>query len=352
MSQSEGNTHDQLARDSSPQKAKGGQEQTGSPLGGRLNSDVTGDKTKREGTKQKKSNKDTDRGKTPSCTGVVQTEREKKQTKTTKMKKKKSDNTKSERGRIEMAEGEMRTQACGRGKRIAEPNDTRDLSTTEREERATDTGSGSSTISRLDHSSGERTKVVADLLPQWGTGNNSHVKLLDIISRLFPLVIEADSSTCSAAPDVSMTASDQRPLASGSLDDTLVAVEALENNFDELAEWFETFESTKARDIIGFDLAMELCGCYDLTVRRLGACLRNTFEACRFIQSTQQVKQADRVLENIAASQANHVHELNGLLEKLSGTLDPTNDSQLTVLKGPSRDCRHVTQCARRQRPA
>ncbi|KAE8280243.1 hypothetical protein D5F01_LYC20797 [Larimichthys crocea] len=103
------------ARDSSPQKAKGGQEQTGSPLGGRLNSDVTGDKTKREGKKQKKSNKDTDRGKLPSCTGVVQTEREKKQTKTTKMKKKKRDNTKSEQGRIEMAEGEMRTLACGHG---------------------------------------------------------------------------------------------------------------------------------------------------------------------------------------------------------------------------------------------
>ncbi|TKS75718.1 hypothetical protein D9C73_010121 [Collichthys lucidus] len=346
MNQNEGDVHDRPSRDSSPRNAKREQEQTGSPLGGRVNSDVTGDKTKKEGKKQKQaSNKDTDRDKSSSCTGVVQTVREKKQTKPTKMKKKKeeedkkkkkktNDNTKAKQGRIEIVEREMRTGACGRGKRIAETNDTRDLSTTERDKRATDTGSGSSTISRLDHSSGEGTKVVVDPLPQWGIGNNSHVKLLDIISKLFPLVIKVDSSTCSAAPDVSTTASDQRPLACGSLDDTLVAVQALENNFHELADWFETFESTKARDIIGFDLAIELCGCYDLTVRRLGAGLRDTFEACRFIQSTQQIKQADRVLENIETNQANHINELKDLLKKHSDTFDRTNHSRLTDLQG------------------
>lgn len=51
-------------------------------------------------------------------------------------------------------------------------------------------------------------------------------------------------------------------------------LEELLNNFSQLAQWFAVFERTDAREVIGFDLAMEICGCYDITIRKLARLLQ------------------------------------------------------------------------------
>ena len=102
-----------------------------------------------------------------------------------------------------------------------------------------------------------------------------------------------DSSACSTAESVSAARATNDP---DSLDDTLVVIEALEDNFGDLAKWFESFEGTRARDVIGFDLAMDLCGCYELVLRRLGKGIRDIFGRCKFIQSARELQDAEQVL--------------------------------------------------------
>ena len=114
-----------------------------------------------------------------------------------------------------------------------------------------------------------------------------------------------------------------QPRTRNSLDETLIAVDALETNFGDLAKWFEAFEKTKACDTIGFSVAMELCGCYDLIIRRLGKSLRDTFRETRFIQTAEHVKQADQALKYIASIvKGDHEHQLLTFVQDLLESLE------------------------------
>lgn len=85
------------------------------------------------------------------------------------------------------------------------------------------------------------------------------------------------------------------------LEDSLVVAKALEDNFGELAKWFESFQGTDARGVIGFDLAMELCGCYAIVLARLGRGISDMFGGCKFTQSARGLRDADRALQRLEA---------------------------------------------------
>lgn len=73
-------------------------------------------------------------------------------------------------------------------------------------------------------------------------------------------------------------------------------LEELLNNFSQLAQWFAVFERTDAREVIGFDLAMEICGCYDITIRKLARLLQSLFSECKYAKSLNDIRQADKVV--------------------------------------------------------
>lgn len=307
-------------------------DRTGSPRGGRMDQGATGDNTKRnerekeKKKKAKKSDKDIDRDKCSFRTG----EEEKT--------KKKSDRERSERPEGKRPK-RTQTQAGGHGRRTVGRNNARDSNAPQMDKQSANTGSGSSTSQ--DRNVGETNPVDHPLRSD--IGSDSRAKFLDIISKLFPLAIKVESSISSTALDVSTDSGAGSPTPS-SLDETLVAVEALENNFEDLAKWFELFESTKARDVIGFDLAMELCGSYDLVIRRLGNGLRDTFGECSFIQSAQQVKHADQVLKYLGDILKGDVNrELKTVLEDMSRRLKDTPDLQFNVLLNAVQKLSHST---------
>lgn len=266
--------HEHPVQKSSP-PAENAREQNRSPCGGRVDRNVTGDRTK----KKEKIHKAIHRRNCSPHTGREMTE----------IKKKDQERSEGTQGRRP-----KRTQAGGHGRRIADGDNVRYSDVPQMTIRSTDTGSGSCTSQ--DHNTGRVQPV--DHQPQLGIGSDFHVTFLNIISRLFPLDIKAECSASSTSTAVSKVSDVDSPVSS-SFDETLAMVDALEKNFEDLANWFQSFERTKAHTVIGFDLAMEVCGCYDIIIRRLGKGLRDTFGDCAFIKSPQQVKLVDKALNDI-----------------------------------------------------
>lgn len=262
-----------------------------SHLGGSADQGVTGDKKDGKGEKTDKLNKATDRMRSP------RTGKEK-----TRKKPDRERNVKTEQTKM------TRTQGGGRGKRIVDGDTLRDSGVTQTDKPTTGTDYGTSTSQN--HKL-EETNFV-DPPPRSDIGNSSRVTFLAIISKLFPLEIKGGFSTSSTLCEGS-TNSNVISLAFSSRDDTLKVVESLESNFGDLVEWFDSFESTKARDVIGFDLAMELCGCYDLVIRRLGNVIREAFDKCN--QSAQQLERADRALECLDIIKGDMDQDLRTLMD-------------------------------------
>lgn len=289
-------------------------ERTRSHRGGKMDQGVTGDRKQTTEGKEQSMDKNTGRGKYRQRT---RDERNK---------------TKTDRDRSRRAEGKSPkrtpTQAGGHGRRTADRDNSRDSGATRMAKGSVNTGSGTSTSQ--DHTA--EAKNGADTPLRSDFGSDSRAMFLDVISKLFPLDINAEPSTSSTEPviepDIPTTAGEGSP-APSTLDETLVAVEALGNNFQDLAKWFQVFESSKARDVIGFDLAMELCGCYDLIIRRLGNGIRDTFGQTIFIQSAQHVKAADQALEYIATFvKGDGTRELKLVLDELGCQPDNSAGSE------------------------
>lgn len=247
------------------------------------------------------------------------------------------------------------TLAGGHGRRTVDRDKVRDSGTTRTEKGSVNTGSGNSTCQ--DHTT-EASNTV-DTPPRLDFGRDSHAKLLSIISKLFPLDITEEPSTSSTEPAITTNPAKGSPSPS-SLNETLVAVEALGNNFEELAKWFQLFESTDARDVIGFDLAMELCGCYDIIIRRLGNGVREIFGQTMFIQGPQHVKAADQALQYIADFVKGDVtRDLKPVLEELLCQSDNTIDlktknirtafEKLSTDRGNISSAPHIGECLKVQ---
>lgn len=149
------------------------------------------------------------------------------------------------------------------------------------------------------------------------------------MSKLFHLDTQTDPSPSEETVDVT-----QRPSPAITITRTL---RGMIENFAELTRWLESFETTDAREIIGFDLAMEICGCYDMTIRRLESCVTmGLFSECRHMKSLADIPLADNVIacctrlcaENIAikTTDFNAITEHLGLrswCEKLLQRLKP-----------------------------
>lgn len=145
------------------------------------------------------------------------------------------------------------------------------------------------------------------------------------MSRLFHLDTQTDPS--SSEETVRVT---QKPSPANTITGTL---RGMTETFAELTRWLESFETTDAREIIGFDLAMEICGCYDMTIRGLESCVTTgLFSECRHMKSLADIPLADNVIacctrlcaENIAIETTDlnaiteHVRKNDGnLSEKL-----------------------------------
>lgn len=109
------------------------------------------------------------------------------------------------------------------------------------------------------------------------------------MSKLFHLDTQTDPSPSEETVDVT-----QRPSPANTITSTL---RGMTETFAELTRWLESFETTDAREIIGFDLAMEICGCYDMTIRRLESCVTTgLFSECRHMQSLADIALADNVI--------------------------------------------------------
>ena len=188
-------------------------ERTRLPGGGRTDRDATGAKKG-----ERRSEKDVDQVKASRGTLEEETENKKK---------------KGELERLGKMSKRTPTQAGGRGRK--RPDTARDSAVARTVKLSTNTGSGTSTYLRY------RTETAnpMDRHGQSDTGSDSRVTLVDIISKLFPSGIEEESTPSSAIPD-----KEQGTGSASSLDKTLVAVEALEDNFEHLASWFESFENT------------------------------------------------------------------------------------------------------------
>lgn len=247
-------------------------------------------------------------------------------------KNKKTDVERSKRAQVKITKKTL-TLAGGYGRRTVDRDKVRDSGTTRMEKGSVNTGSGNSTCQ--DHTTEAPNTVDTPLRLDFG--RDSHAMLFGIISKLFPLDIKEEPSTSSTEPviepAITTTPGNGSPSPS-SLSDTLVTVEALGNNFEELAKWFQLFESTNARDVIGFDLAMELCGCYDIIIRRLGNGLRDTFGQTMFIQGPQHVKVADQALQYIAAFVKGDVtRDLKPALQDLLCQSDNTRDLETKTIR-------------------
>ena len=299
--------HKHPVQRSSP-PADNAQERNRSRCGGRADRNVTGDRTKKKET-ERDTHRDVQRSTRSPHTGRETTE---------------SDSTDREGCEGIQGRRSTKTRACGGGRRIAEERgedrcwDVPQTRTT----RSTNTGSGRCTSQDLNSNNNTAMVQPVDLQPRSGIGSNFRVTFLTIMSKLFPLDIKAEcsaSSTATAAPE----AHDGGSPRSSSLDEIMVTVAALEENFEELANWFKSFERTKARTVIGFDLAMEVCGCYDIILCRLGKALRDTFGDRVFIKSPQEVTRADKALKVIADRlRGDTDHALNKCLADASKLFD------------------------------
>lgn len=103
------------------------------------------------------------------------------------------------------------------------------------------------------------------------------------MSRLFRLVTTADHSQCDA----------ERTSPGHAITDTL---EGMVDNYTDLVQWLDTFENTDARETIGFDLAMVICSCYNITARGLAGNVKKLFSDCKIVKSLDDVPRSDCVL--------------------------------------------------------
>ena len=74
-------------------------------------------------------------------------------------------------------------------------------------------------------------------------------------------------------------------------------------------------------------MPLELCGCYDIVIRRLGTGLRETFGECGFIKSAQQVKRADQALKCMWGSIPTAISDLKPVLESLLSLVEDTKET-------------------------
>lgn len=108
------------------------------------------------------------------------------------------------------------------------------------------------------------------------------------MSKLFRLATPAGLSQ-SDHPSTAETASPWREITD--------AIEGMVSNYKTLVQWLETFEDTDAREVIGFDLAMTICGCYDIAIRELHARVKRLFSKCKLVKSLDDVPRADDIVE-------------------------------------------------------
>lgn len=124
--------------------------------------------------------------------------------------------------------------------------------------------------------------------PRFDAGESSRVALRDIMSRLFRLATPADPSQ-SDCPSTTEAASPSREITD--------AIEGMASNYKDLVQWLETFENTDAREAIGFDLAMAICGCYDIAIRGLAGSVKRLFSECKNVKILDDVPRADDIVE-------------------------------------------------------
>ncbi|KAK7878289.1 hypothetical protein WMY93_031108 [Mugilogobius chulae] len=121
---------------------------------------------------------------------------------------------------------------------------------------------------------------------------------------------ESKRATRGHDPERVSTSHRSAAAAGSSLDDALRSLDTLVKNFAALATWFEKFEATEACAVVGFDLAMEVFGCYDLTVSK------------SVIDFQHSLKRADEEvtgeLERVRAALARAEGERDGALGELA----------------------------------
>lgn len=126
---------------------------------------------------------------------------------------------------------------------------------------------------------GKRRPLTVNL-PPLDTGDSSRAALRGIMSKLFRLATTEDLSQ-SKSP----------------VDEITATMEGLVGNYKSLVHWLEEFEKTNAREAVGFDLAMLLCGCYNVSIRGLVGNVTKLFSECKTVKSLYDVPRADAIAE-------------------------------------------------------
>lgn len=143
------------------------------------------------------------------------------------------------------------------------------------------------------------------------TGRGLLVTFLDITSKLFP-------------SDIRETVSDEFN-SQFVLTESIALADAATSTFKSISKWFCSFVHRKEREEIGFELAMEVCGLYEIILDRLVAAIKSTFSSCMVIQRAEDLELADRSL--LSVTDANHSIgwcKLHSLLSELVATLNGT----------------------------
>lgn len=72
-------------------------------------------------------------------------------------------------------------------------------------------------------------------------------------------------------------------------------------NYTGLAQWLESFAETDARELIGFDVAMVVCGCYNVAIRGVSRSIEMMLSQCKMMETLQDISQADYIAQRCAA---------------------------------------------------
>lgn len=165
--------------------------------------------------------------------------------------------------------------------------------------RLANVSSGNSTVDT------QKSKTLTERPGLLDIGDDSRVKLLGITSKLFHSGTEVDS-----------TQFDSLCL--------LKDVEFAQRHFGDLVKWFTEFETTKARNVIGFDLAMELCACYNIIIQRVARDFSSAFDSNRFLRSISDTPRAEYTLRRVAelsGEQTGHLRRATGSLSCVQATV-------------------------------
>lgn len=107
------------------------------------------------------------------------------------------------------------------------------------------------------------------------------------------------------------------------------AIEGMVGNYTNLVRWLETFEKTDARELIGFDVAMVICGCYNIAIRGLSDSVERLLSECKTVETLHDIPRADDIVQCCALLCVDNT--ASEVLDKIVGDHSPRYDELRTL---------------------